>query len=96
MILDAAKIYFQEFPNNFNISEPDESKLENMKNNLILEKSKADEKECTSDETLQELFEKTNKVFEKSGRGDDFKAVLQALSNGTFIPRILQYISFSF
>lgn len=42
--LDAAKIYFQEFPNNINTSEPDESKLENMKNNLILEKSKADEK----------------------------------------------------
>lgn len=25
------------------------------------------------------FFEKTNKLFEESGRGDDFKAVLQAL-----------------
>lgn len=54
-----------------------------MKNNTIWEKSKADEKECTSDDTLQELFEKTNKLFKDSGRGDGLTAVLQALANGT-------------
>lgn len=41
--LDAAKIYFQEFPNNINTSEPDELKPENMKNNTIYD-------------TLQEFF----------------------------------------
>lgn len=63
-----SKNIFQEFPNNINASEPDKSKPENKKNNTILEKSKADEKECTSDDTLQERFEKTNKLFEESGR----------------------------
>lgn len=62
--LDAAKIYFQESPGNINTSEPDESKPENMQNDTIIEKSKADVKECTRDDTLQELFEKTNKLFE--------------------------------
>lgn len=85
--LDAAKIYFQEFPGNINTSEPDESKPENMQNDTIIEKSKADEKECTRDDTLQELFGKTNKLFEETGRGDDFKAVLRALSNGTLNPQ---------
>lgn len=41
--LDAAKIYFQEFPNNINTSEPNELKPENMKNNTIYN-------------TLQEFF----------------------------------------
>lgn len=82
-----SKNIFQEFPNNINTSEPDKSKPENKKNNTILEKSKADEKECTSDDTLQERFEKTNKLFEESGRSDGFKAVLQALSNGTLNPQ---------
>lgn len=85
--LDAAKIYFQEFTGNINTSEPDESKPENMQNDTIIEKSKADEKECTRDDTLQELFEKTNKLFEETGRGDDFKAVLRAFSNGTLNPQ---------
>lgn len=71
--LDAAKIYFQESPGNVNTSEPDESKPENMQNDTIIEKSKADVKECTRDDTLQELFEKTNKLFEETGRGDDFR-----------------------
>lgn len=65
--LDAAKIYFQEFPNNINTSEPDELKPENIwKITQFMIRSK-------------NFFEKTNKLFEESGNGDDFKAVLQAL-----------------
>lgn len=44
-------------------------------------------RKSTSDDTLQERFEKTNKLFEESGRSDGFKAVLQALSNGTLNPQ---------
>lgn len=47
--LDAAKIYFQEFTNNINTSEPDELKPENMKNNTIYD-------------TLQEFFLKNKQV----------------------------------
>lgn len=63
--LDAAKIYFQESPGNINTSEPDESKPENMQNDTIIEKSKADVKECTRDDTLQNFLKKQTSCLKR-------------------------------
>lgn len=63
-----SKNIFQEFPNNINTSEPDESKLENMKNNLILEKSKADEKSVQAMIRSKNFWKKQTKCL-KSQEG---------------------------